>query len=358
LVSDTRKLATIVRFWRAAPPGIGRPLNHSRTRRLLKLAGVISLLAFAARIAPAQSVPRSDSAAVRDTVASPALSPRSDSVADSASRLSRCNQDPRDVHAKRLAVGAAFVGGNAALYSYFKRAWWSGTKAKHFFFHADWDEDFRDQDKFGHMLGGYHLARIGNALLRDACASKSHALLWSAAYATAFQLQIEIWDGKYEKYGFSYADLIANTAGMALAVAQEKSPPLRAIKPTISYSRTAAMRNARNIPGELRPSLDYSGQTYWFSVGVNALLPENAKPYWPSFLRVSAGHSITDWVDARTGATMRAKRKLLLSIDFDVEKLPGDNPIWRTFKRNLSYIHLPSPALQFTPTFEALRWYR
>lgn len=277
---------------------------------------------------------------------------------DSSTQTFACTPRDQSVQARRVAAGAVFVGGNAALYSYFKRAWWSGTRAKHFFFRADWDEDFRDQDKFGHMFGGYQLTRLGDALLRGACASKEHALLWSAAYAAAFQLQIEIYDGMYQKYGFSYADLIANTTGMAFAVAQQKYPGLRAIKPTMSYSRSAAMRNANNIPGELRPSLDYSGQTYWFSTDVNALLPDAAKPYWPSFLRVSAGHSITDWVNPKTGASMRAQRKLLLSIDFDVEKLPGDNPVWRTIKRNLSYVHLPSPALQFTPKFEALKWYR
>jgi hypothetical protein len=278
--------------------------------------------------------------------------------AAATAQLSRCSRNDADVQASKVAVGTVFVGGNAMLYRYFKRAWWSGTKAEHFFFRADWDEDFRDQDKFGHMLGGYHLARIGNALLRDACASRSHALWWSAAYASVFQLQIEIWDGRYEKYGFSYPDLLANTLGMAWSVAQEKNPRLRAVKPTLYYARSRAMRNAKNIPGELRPSLDYSGQTYWVSADVNALLPESAKPYWPAFLRISAGHSITDWIDARTGASMRARRKILLTIDFDPEKLPGNNPLWKTFKRNLSYLHLPSPALQLTPKLELLKWYR
>ena len=303
--------------------------------------------------------PPPDTIAARDTIVAqvdsmPATEPRS----AAAVPVSRCARNDAEIQARRVAVGTVFVGGNALLYRYFKRAWWSGEKADHFFFRPDWDEDFRDQDKFGHMLGGYHLARIGNALLRDACASRSHALWWSAAYATAFQLQIEIWDGRYEKYGFSYPDLLANTLGMAWTVAQEKHPRLRAVKPTLYYARSRAMRNARNIPGELRPSLDYSGQTYWVSADVNALLPESAKPYWPSFLRVSAGHSITEWIDAQTGANMRAQRKILLTIDFDAEKLPGDAPLWKTFKRNLSYLHLPSPALQLTPKLELLKWYR
>ncbi|HMI42607.1 MAG TPA: DUF2279 domain-containing protein, partial [Gemmatimonadaceae bacterium] len=177
-----------------------------------------------------------------------------------------CPLTSNQLTAVRAGVGTAFVGGNAYLYHYFKKAWWSGTRAPHFFFHADWDQEFRDQDKFGHMLGGYHLARIGYAGLREACVSDKKAIAWSAAYAALFQLQIEIFDGRFLKYGFSYADMISNTAGQALAVMQELHPTLRAIKPTFSYHRTLALRNteAGLINPELRPSLDYSGQTYWF----------------------------------------------------------------------------------------------
>jgi hypothetical protein len=305
----------------------------------------------------AQQIPDSVSsiAVERLGISSPAQTPDSSFLPDDAVN---CGHTAQEVNLRRAGVAAAFVGGNAALYSYFKKAWWSGEKADHFFFHADWDQDFRDQDKFGHAFGGFHLARFGNAFLRSTCMSGTHAIVWSAAYAAAFQLQIEIWDGMFKKYGFSYADLIANTTGTAFAVLQETHPRTRAFKPTISYSKSAAMRNADNIPGELRPSLDYSGQTYWLSADVNALLPESAKPFWPSFIRLSAGHSVTDWIDPETGANMRARRKILLSLDFDPEKLPGNNRLWKTFKHQLSYIHLPSPAIQIFPTTELIGWYR
>jgi len=56
---------------------------------------------------------------------------------------------------------------------------------------------------------------------------------------------------------------------------QELHPSWRAIKPTFSYHKTRALANTENgsIGGELRPSLDYSGQTYWFSADMEALLP-------------------------------------------------------------------------------------
>ena len=267
-----------------------------------------------------------------------------------------CPINGNQLQAVRAGVGTAFLGGNAYLYHYFKKAWWSGERSDGFFWNADWDMEFRDQDKFGHMLGGYHLTRLGYAGLRAACVSKSKALIASATYAALFQLQIEIFDARFKKYGFSYPDLIANTAGQVLAVAQEVNPRLKAVKPTFSYRQTRALKN--KLPtSELRPSTDYSGQTYWFSTDVNRLLPDGAKPYWPSFIRLSAGHSITDWNDV-AGAPIRAKRKLLLSLDLDAEKLPGNAPIWRAIKHTLSYYRFPAPALQITPSLDIVPWYR
>jgi hypothetical protein len=273
---------------------------------------------------------------------------------------STCSLTPTQLTTVRTGVGAAFIGGNAYLYHYFKKAWWSGERAPHFFFHADWDQWFRDQDKFGHMLGGYHLARFGHAGLRSACVGEKKAIIWSAAYAAAFQIQIEIFDGQFKKYGFSYADVIANTTGQTFAVLQELHPSLRAIKPTFSYHKTRALMNTESgqIPGELRPSLDYSGQTYWFSTDVNRLLPDAAKPYWPSFIRFSVGHSVTDWINPETAAAQRGKRKIILSLDFDPEKLPGNAPWWRSVKHTLSYYRFPAPALELTPKMHLTPWYR
>ena len=170
----------------------------------------------------------------------------------------------------------------------------SGEKAPHFFFRSDWDEDFRDQDKFGHLLGGYQLTRAGYESPRASCVSEQRAVAAAVAYAALFQLQIEIFGGMYKKYGFSYA---------------------------------AAMRNRAKFTqrSELRSSRDYS---------------------------------ITDYVDPVTVATQRARRKLFLSIDIDPERLPGENAPSKAVKHQLSYYHFPSPALQLTPSLRGISWYR
>ncbi|HXG72751.1 MAG TPA: DUF2279 domain-containing protein, partial [Gemmatimonadaceae bacterium] len=179
-----------------------------------------------------------DTAAVAVTMVVPA-----DAAVEAPVRDPGCHLSGREVPLARAGVAGGFVAGNVTLWHYFKQAWWSGERSEGFFLNADWDQEFRDQDKFGHFLGGYHLARFGYDGLRAACVSKNKALLASATYAAIFQLQIEIFDARYKKYGFSYPDLIANTAGMGLLVAQEVYPKLKAVKPTISYLRSPAMQN-------------------------------------------------------------------------------------------------------------------
>lgn len=263
---------------------------------------------------------------------------------------------------RRVAVGAAGVAGNGVLYAYFRNAWWSGERADGFRINWERGEPFREQDKFGHAYGGYHLARTGRYLLGVAWFSPARAAAWGAAYAFAFQLQIEVWDAMQAKYGFSPLDVAANTAGAAYALAQAQpgAPAVvRALTPTVSYAPTAALRRWGGTPGsELRPTLDYSGQTYWLSLDVDTLLTGRARAFWPGALRISVGHSITDYVDPASGETRWARRKWLLSLDLDPARLPGDHPAWRTVKRQLRYYRLPAPALQLTPSMRGVAWYR
>jgi hypothetical protein len=263
---------------------------------------------------------------------------------------SECQSPSRDL--ARAAAGLGLSGGYAGLYLYFRHAWWSGTPASKWFVENDWDREERDADKFGHLLGGYQLTRITSELLQAGCVQPSNAGAWAALYAYAFQFQIEEWDGTQQLYGFNPSDLIADAAGALFAVAQQHTRALQYIKPVWSYRPTEAYRR-RNMPGhggQPRATTDYAGQTYWFSTDVHGLLPDRAKSFWPSFIRLSPGYSITDYVDPVTGGALRAKRKILVSLDFDPERLPGDNKMWRTIKHELAYFRIPGPTLQLTPT--------
>ena len=271
-----------------------------------------------------------------------------------------CRNNGTSKRIAQTAVTGTFIGGNLALYEYFRRAWWSGERAP-FFLNYDWDGNFRDQDKLGHAMGGYLLAEGGRELLEAACMSEKKATLWAVVYAAAFQMQIEVWDGTQARYGFSPPDLLFNTIGQGISLSHAYVKPMRAVMPTMSYARTQALKNtqANLIPGDLRPTVDYSGQTYWLSVDVDTLLPKGAKRYWPDLLRFSVGHTITDFIDPATGADIRAQRRIMLSLDIDPLKLPGNAPWWVTIKKGLRHYHFPSPALEFrSGGVKAVPWHR
>lgn len=260
----------------------------------------------------------------------------------------RCNLPAREISRDLAAAGMA--GGYAALHIYLNREWWSQTPAR-WFIANDWDQNERDEDKFGHFLGGYQLTRVTSAMLEAGCVTATRAAVIGALYAWAFQFQIEEWDGTQKIYGFNPSDLVADAAGALFSVAQQQSPALRYVKPTFSYRPSKAYFR-RNLPGHFgqpRATTDYAGQSYWFSTDVHSLLPEHVGRWWPAFVRLSPGYSITDYIDPGTGAPRRARRKILLSLDLDPEKLPGDNKVWRTLKHELSFLHIPGPTLQLTP---------
>jgi len=270
-------------------------------------------------------------------------------------------QQPQCSVAERRVRGAAVAttvaGTNAALYAYFNRAWWSGER-RSFWFNNDWDMAFRDQDKFGHLYGGYQITRVGAGLLRFACVSPGKAVLWSALHSTAFQLQIELWDARQKLYGFSTPDVLFNTIGAAYAVGQQHSRVLGAIRPTVSYHQSPARKLGIGENANLRFTTDYAGQTYWLSANPDDLLPERAARLWPGILRFSVGHSVTEYQDPYTARVTRAKRVLVGSVDLDVRRLPGNHPAWRTVKNQLSYYRFPAPALRFTPRVKLVRWYQ
>jgi Predicted periplasmic lipoprotein (DUF2279) len=268
---------------------------------------------------------------------------------DATPSVGECHNPSRNLARAVAAVG--LPGGFAALHVYFHHAWWSGTPAKNWFVENDWGGFNHDADKFGHFFGGYQLTRISSELLLAGCVQPSRAALWGALYSYAFAFQVKEWDGTQQMYGFNPSDLMFDVAGEVFAVAQQHTKVLQAIKPVFSYRPTEAYRT-RNEPGhggQPRPSTDYSGQTYWFSTDVNALLPDRAKPFWPAIIRFSPGFSITDYIDPRTGAGLKAKRRIFLSLDLDPEHLPGDNKVWRTVKHELSFLRIPGPTLQITP---------
>ncbi|MEO8194860.1 MAG: hypothetical protein ABI681_13500, partial [Gemmatimonadales bacterium] len=98
----------------------------------MKKAAAVAAIAFAGATAFAGEARAQVPA---DSLVVPADSVDSASIVTSPKEWS-CTLPSNEVAVRRAGVAAVFIGGNAALYSYFKRAWWSGERADHFFFRA------------------------------------------------------------------------------------------------------------------------------------------------------------------------------------------------------------------------------
>lgn len=86
--------------------------------------------------------------------------------------------------------------------------------------------------------------------------------------------------------------------------------------------------------------IDYAKQTVWLSTNVHDVLPQSAKPYWPSPLRLSVG---------RRGLGAGLPAEYVVGLDLDAAKLPGSHPVWMQIKAVLHTVRLPGPALVMGP---------
>lgn len=119
-----------------------------------------------------------------------------------------------------------------------------------------------------------------------------------------------------------------------------KVTPSFSIAPKVIFRR----RGARGA------MFDYAKQTVWLSTNVHDLLPQRAKPLWPSALRVSVG---------RRGLGAGLPAEYAVGLDVDASRLPGSHPVWMQAKAVLHMLRLPGPALVVTPSgnrFVGLYW--
>ena len=111
-----------------------------------------------------------------------------------------------------------------------------------------------------------------------------------ATLGLILQTPIEIMDGIYEGYGFSWGDMAANTFGSALVLGQELLFKEQLVKYKFSYWESVYSRKANGYLGTNsfdRIFNDYNGHTYWLSCPINKILPNKITPDW---LNIAVGY--------------------------------------------------------------------
>lgn len=265
-----------------------------------------------------------------------------------------CQQNKSNLKAPRLfAVAGGLAAANYYAYQRFKNIWWQYPKTG-FHLYRGWrqtqgwydfgydDSPWRHMDKFGH----FYCSRLASLLLADAAqwvGFEHRQSRWIGALTSwLFYLQIELFDGQFEQWGFSLGDLTANTAGAFMPLLGERFPFLQKFKLKLSYHVSAEIEQEHFLIE------DYAGMTFWLTSNPRDFMPAFFNNVWPAFLNIAVGYGISK--------KAHGDLHIYLGLDYDLRRCRTTSVMLNRVIAYLDYLHLPAPAMRTTPAmrFDAL----
>ncbi|MCC5915938.1 MAG: DUF2279 domain-containing protein, partial [Cryomorphaceae bacterium] len=268
--------------------------------------------------------------------------------------------DSSEINGTRLAIvtstiGTFYIGG---MY-YLSEVWYRDHQRVPFTFYND-NAGWKQMDKWAHGYVAYHQSRAGYHALRWSGVSKKKALWYGGTLGFFLQLPIEIFDGIYEGYGFSWGDVWANTAGSVLFMTQEHFFDEQPIKFKFSFapSEYAPMRPralGENVVENL--FMDYNAQSYWLSINVNRIWRNEAIPDWLSIaFGYGAGGMLGEFENPRfiygqPAPELTRYRQFFISPDIDFAALPIKSRWLKGFLEGLNLLKMPAPAVEYNTLY-------
>ena len=245
-------------------------------------------------------------------------------------------------------LGGIYLGTLTWLHFNQANAWWKKDRGK-FHFEEDWVFALQ-VDKAGHFYGGYLFSYVFSEALIASGFSWDEAADWGTVLGIAYQTYIETEDGFAKEWGFSPSDFYADAMGSLFFIAQHYVPALQNVTPKWQYVPSEWI--GKPVINRPRTFIDdYNSSTFWWSVNLYNILPQNLKQYWVPWLDLSLGYG-ADAIDAPIGPSghpdQLASRRYLIGIDYNLIKLlPDGGWFWNWFRQSLNYIKFPSPAIEF-----------
>lgn len=251
-----------------------------------------------------------------------------------------------------LSLQAGFL---TAGMSYLQFIWYKDVPRVPFEVYKD-GKGYLQIDKCGHAYGAYLESTISYYSLRYSGVSKKKALMIGGPMGLLLQAPIEVWDGMYEGWGFSWGDMLANTAGASFFTLQELLFDKQLMKYKFSYAHTEYARKANGYLGATdlgRVFQDYNGHSYWLSIPLNLSQSDTRIPKW---LNIAVGYSangmygefenITRFRGVSIPPTERY-RQYLLSLDVDWTRIKTKSKVLKVLFKGMTVVKLPFPALEY-----------
>ena len=250
-------------------------------------------------------------------------------------------------------------------------AWYRDYPFQRFHFFND-NIEWLQMDKAGHAFTCYTEGVNGMELMHWAGLSDKKALWAGGLVGMGIQTIVEVLDGRSAKWGFSWGDMAANTAGTFLGISQQYYWHEQRIQLRYSYHGSSLRALRPNLLGDNMLSAlikDYNAQTYWVSVQIKPFFPESR---WPAWLQFSAGYGaygmLTGSPDDNNIFTSNGQqfnyssisryRKFYFAPDIVLEKIPyvKRHPALYSAARLLSCLKIPMPTLEFSSKGAKAHW--
>ena len=247
-----------------------------------------------------------------------------------------------------IAVESAFYVGGL---SYLQYIWYADKERVPFHYYND-NKGWLQMDKYGHALTAYKESFTGYYGLRRAGVKKKKALIYGGPLGFFLQAPIEVFDGLYEGWGFSWGDMWANTAGSALLVGQELVYNDQIVKLKMSYQRSKMADLKPWYLGENQLQsffYDYNGHTYWLSANLNRIVQNKKIPDWVNVAIGCSGENMfSDFENIGSFASYQRYRQYYFSLDVDWTKIRTKYKLVRMALDAMMVVKIPFPALEYS----------
>lgn len=262
---------------------------------------------------------------------------------------------------RKWVLGSVQAGLWGGTFYSLNKTWYANYPRSDFHLYNDWKE-WQQMDKAGHSWSSYQISNHTSKIWQWAGMDKKKAVLIGGISGMAYLSIIEILDGYSDKWGFSIPDVMANSAGAAVYVAQELGWNEQRVSFKLSYSpfRYGALRTRANDlfgSGDAEKVLkDYNGQTYWASVNVKSFFPDSGLPDWFNIAlgygaRTMLGGYENTWTTA-SGTTINRSdipryKRFYLSADIDLTRIKTKNKTLRTVLSLFNVLKVPAPTIEW-----------
>lgn len=257
-----------------------------------------------------------------------------------------------DVDYLRLSsMIGVMVAANITAYTYQRKVWYTEKTSP---FHTmnfmyDWNK-YQQMDKFGHFMDAYFTSDLSGKIYRWSGISGESSVWFGALTGWLWMLEIEVSDAFMAEWGFSWGDLVANTAGSAFYVLQQFNyDALGGINPKFSWHKSEAWKEMRYNKDPKALIEDYEGMTFWITVNPHHYFPDSWKksyPGWLAPLGMAFGVSAKDIGIYPWGGY----KEYFVGLDVDLRKLPiwGDSGLMKFIVSEVNFLRMPMPTIRFS----------